>query len=273
MAQDQQTTYSREQIDRMINSVKWFHSFEVLPGILTPGFMWHNAGKMLDDLGVPKDLSGFDCLDIGTWDGPTAFEMEARGGRVTALDIQDPDRTAFNVAKQIRHSSVEYVKASVYELTTVLREHKFDLIAFFGVYYHLKCPIAAFEEIAKIMKDDATLLISGEIIRSYAENLDGSRATDLNVRALADINVPLTLVYPGKYKNGSNWHVPNLACMKSWLVAAGLELRQHYFIDNSESIPMPTQALRARAAKIGDNIEEHPLVGITMWNATASGGD
>ena len=70
----------REEVHRLIQSVKWFHSFEVLPGIRTPGFMWHDASRMLDDLKVAKDLSGLDCLYIGAWDGPTAFEMEARGG-------------------------------------------------------------------------------------------------------------------------------------------------------------------------------------------------
>jgi tRNA (mo5U34)-methyltransferase len=258
-------TRSREEIDRLIQSVKWFHSFEVLPGIRTPGFMWHDAGRMLDELKVPKDLSGADCLDIGSWDGPTAFELETRGGRVVALDIQDPSRTAFNVAKMLRGSSVEYVMASVYDLHEVFGERRFDFVAFFGVYYHLKCPIIAFEQIAKVMKQDATLVISGEVLRNYAENLDGQRAMNFDARGLADIDVPLTLVYPGKYKNASNWHVPNLACVKSWLKAAGLELKQHYFIDNSESLPLPTQALRARAKKIGSNIEEHPLVGVTMW--------
>src|SRR5438477_377200 len=86
----------REEIDRLLQSVKWFHIFEVLPGIMTPGRIRHYPRRILNDLKVAQDLTGLDCLDIGAWDGPTAFELENRGGRVVALDIQDPSKTGFN---------------------------------------------------------------------------------------------------------------------------------------------------------------------------------
>ena len=40
---------------------------------------------------LPASLAGRRCLDVGTWDGFWAFEMERRGAAsVTAIDIEDP---------------------------------------------------------------------------------------------------------------------------------------------------------------------------------------
>ena len=36
--------------------------------------------------------------------------------------------------------------------------------------------------------------------------------------------VPVCFSYPNRFKNASNWSVPNLPCMESWLTAAGFKL-------------------------------------------------
>jgi tRNA (mo5U34)-methyltransferase len=81
-------------------------------------------------------------LEIGTFDGAIAFECETRGAKLTGLDIQDPSKTGFNVAKEIRQSRVDYVQGSVYDLAALFTE-KFDYVFFLGVFYHLKNPVLA----------------------------------------------------------------------------------------------------------------------------------
>lgn len=261
---------NKEEVRKRINEIKWFHKFEVLPGIITPGKVGTNAVKVLDAYKLPKNLEGVNALDIGTWDGPYAFELENRGAKVTALDIQDPDCTGFNVAKELRRSSVEYVQANVYDLTRVLKK-QYDIICFFGVYYHLKCPILAFEQIQLVLKDDGTVLIEGECLRNYAEDISGKARSYKKcfflspirrfyniIAAVADSNIPLTLCYPGKFKEAHNWFIPNLACIRSWLVAGGLELKWHRFSYDA----YPKQRIRAIAKKAenGDVIAEHRQV-------------
>ena len=43
----------------------------------------------VDRYGLPESLEGMRCLDVGTWDGFWAFEMERRGGEVVGIDLDD----------------------------------------------------------------------------------------------------------------------------------------------------------------------------------------
>jgi SAM-dependent methyltransferase len=209
-----------------------------------------DAPAVLDFLGVPRDLGGKRALDVGTWDGPLAFEMEERGAEVHAIDVQDPDCTAFNTAKAIRNSRVKYTQLSVYDLEKVFSE-KFDLITYFGVYYHLKNPIGAFEALSRSLADGGALCLEGEVLAHYSETLAGT-PSDLDNQLLANSDVPLTLCPPGEYTGASNWFVPNLACLRGWLLAAGFDLA-FYRLDLAESErPYPRQRILAAVMKASD---------------------
>jgi hypothetical protein len=68
-----------------------------------------NAKQSFSHFQGPQDLTGKEVLEIGICDSPIAFEAEARGTIITALDIQDPSRTGFNVAKEILGADVTYI--------------------------------------------------------------------------------------------------------------------------------------------------------------------
>lgn len=212
-----------------IQKANWYHAFEVLPGVVTPGKMPTNAARVLDErYALPQDLSGRRALDIGTLDGPYAFELERRGASVVALDIQDPDHTGFNAAKEVRGSRVQYVQASAYDLTK-MTTGRFDIVCFFGVYYHMKHPLLAFEQIHEVLADDGILLLEGECLRQHVESpeLPSSRPSWL-VIAMGKSSLPIAVFYPSEYKGDRyNWFVPNLACVKAWLEASGMELVSH----------------------------------------------
>jgi SAM-dependent methyltransferase len=244
----------KHDIEEKLAKASWYHRYELLPGIFTPGLSDFAPKAVLDELGVPADLSGTQVLDIGTWDGPVAFELERRGARVTALDIQDPDNTGFNTARAILESKVEYVRGSIYDLSRLLTT-KYDHVFCLGVFYHLKHPVLAFEEIAHIMREDARLYFEGECLLNYAELLTGEPST-LDIASLAESDVPLTLCYPGEYKGAPNWFVPNFACLKSWLKANGLEVVSHKFWGEH-----PGQRVRGVAKKSAEGgiVLEHPI--------------
>src|SRR3954451_4240089 len=116
---------------------EWYHTLELAPGVETAGFFDHRP--LLRKLPIPSSLAGSRCLDIGTFDGFWAFEMERRGAEeVVAADIHDPlawDWPAgagplaieelerrkdagpgFVIAPRALGSKVEKIGASVYDL-------------------------------------------------------------------------------------------------------------------------------------------------------------
>src|SRR5947209_6916182 len=66
----------------------WYHTIDLAPGVATPGHidLRRTAPRVL-----PDDLSGLRALDVGTFDGFWAFELERRGAEVTAIDVDRVD--------------------------------------------------------------------------------------------------------------------------------------------------------------------------------------
>ena len=216
-----------DEVKTLIASRKWYHAFKILPGVITPGQSKWNPAPRLNELNASRDMKNSTALDVGAWDGPLTFEFEKRGADVVATDIQDPDVTTFNTAKSILKFKANYIRCSVYDLSNHVPEESIGYLGFFLVYYHLKHPIAAFEQISSILKPGGMLYFEGEILANYAECLDGTRNLDLDIDAMGKSETPIVLCCPGKFKRGSNWHVPNLACINSWLRVSGLELSEY----------------------------------------------
>lgn len=206
-------------ISELLHSRPWFHSFEILPGVFTPGRVKIDAKLALDLVGVPAHLSGKLVLDVGALDGAYSFEMERRGASVFALDIQDPDRTGFNVAKGVLNSSVKYVKGTVYDLAHLV-PGPFDAILFFGVYYHLKKPLQALEQIWKVLEPSGRLYFEGAIL-DYADHVDSFWKP--RARSLKELrSLPVAYFTSGDYAaDRSNWFIPTQACLAQWLEATG----------------------------------------------------
>lgn len=216
------TNLTLQQIKEKVEAASWFQTWEIVPGVKTKGVFEFTAGYLLDHCyNAPRDLKGKRAIDIGTFDGALAFELEKRGADVIALDIQDPDVTGFNTAKEVLGSSMQYVRGSVYDVRHLV-DGSFDIVCFTGIWYHLYNPIGAFVEIAGLLADDGLALMEGECLLNYIETSSGG-VSNLDAAQLAKADVPIALCYPGRYKNGSNWFVPNIACLRSWLEAAGLE--------------------------------------------------
>src|ERR1700722_811980 len=69
-------------------AAKWYHVIELGQGTVTPG--WFDMRPFVGHYGLPDRLDGLRVLDVGSWDGFWAFEMERRGAaEVVALDLDD----------------------------------------------------------------------------------------------------------------------------------------------------------------------------------------
>jgi tRNA (mo5U34)-methyltransferase len=127
----------------------WFHRIEVLPGFYTPGWSDPAADK-LPHFGLPEDLTGMRVLDIGCAEGFFSFEAERRGAReVIGIDSFPDSVRRFNIVKAARQSNATAFLMSAYDLEPS-RLGTFDLVLFYGVFYHLKHPQYALERIRSV---------------------------------------------------------------------------------------------------------------------------
>lgn len=153
----------------------WYHTLE-LPGYTTPGLF--DLRGAVGEYGLPDDLRGRRALEIGTWDGFWAFELERRGAEVVALDLDDerdldyPPRRrpaefpdvrrggGFALARELLGSSVERVNRSVYHATPE-ELGTFDLVFCGSVLIHLRDQLLALERIAALTRPGG-LFVSAE---------------------------------------------------------------------------------------------------------------
>ncbi len=220
----------RESVD----AIKWYHTFEIFPGIWTKGARGYKVDPKarLDNVGIPNDLTGKTVVDIGTFDGMYAFEMERRGAQVIAIDIQDPNATAFNQAKALLNSKVEFKRTTVYEIGDVGLP-KVDMILYFGVFYHLKHPVLAFRRMRRILKDEGKIFFDGVVLDTLWERypeLNDYKSDIEKVRHL-----PITY-YSDPRRQSWNWHFPTVACLKSWIETSGFRNPEIRLYEASSSI-------------------------------------
>ena len=195
----------------------WYHTLQ-LPGVETKGIF--DLRPYVDTYGLPEDMSGMRVLEVGTWDGFWAFEMERRGAEVVALDLDDeaaldwPVRRrpttfpevkrgrGFFVAKELLDSKVERVVCSIYNATPE-ELGKFDLVFCGSVLIHLRDQLLALEHIGA--------LCTGQFIS--AEEYEPR----LNL-----LPWPVSRSYVRRDSAVVYW-LPNIRCWKELIWAAGFD--------------------------------------------------
>lgn len=202
-----------------------YHKYEIEPGFHTPGtFQNVEPAVCLDQIGIPRDLSGLRALDIGAWDGAFTFELAKRGADVTAMDIQDPDVTVFNAVQAILKTQVKYFRGSVYDLSKEIHG-EFDIVLFAGVYYHLKNPVLAFQRIREVLRDTGHLYIEGASCWPYLAEELARAFPDTNAEALIGVidRLPISFfdLEDKVYRHWSNWWFPTTSCLRDMLRDSG----------------------------------------------------
>lgn len=162
---------SADTIQKYVDELWWYHTIDVAPGVRTPG--WFDLRHALDLIPFP-DLTGKRCLDIGTWDGFYAFEMEKRGAaEVVAVDIEDladidyppavradttfdhsqksnlPRQAGFERLHKLFESKVEFRYANIYDLDPD-ELGTFDFVVVGSLLVHLRDPVRALDAVRKV---------------------------------------------------------------------------------------------------------------------------
>jgi len=146
---------------------RWYHTIELAPGLVTPG--WFDLRPFVWRYGLPDRLDGLRVLDVGTWDGFWAFELERRGAEVVALDVDreeeydvpprrrpekggrgsEIDRGAgFRLAHAALGSRVRRVHCNLYDATPERLGGTFDLVFCGAVLLHVRDQLLALERLA-----------------------------------------------------------------------------------------------------------------------------
>jgi tRNA (mo5U34)-methyltransferase len=241
-----------------VESTHWYHTIELAPGLVTPG--WFDLRPVVDRMPWP-DVAGRRCLDVGTYDGFLAFELERRGAtEVVCTDITDhnawdwpaalraqgPERLAavagpekgrgFEVARRALGSRVEKVEVSVYDLSPE-DLGTFDVVVCGSLMLHLREPLRALEAIRSVC--------GGHFLSAETISLDlGAR---LSSRPSARLDGVSELC---------QWWVPNAAGHRRMVEAAGFAIERSprpYTIPFGPGHP-PRSGLRSRAVGLGRRI-------------------
>ncbi|CAH2602967.1 putative enzyme [Rhodovastum atsumiense] len=188
---------------RQVNALRWFHQIDFGNGVLSPGVIKAPKIRRMAKLIFDRPLAGRSVLDIGCWDGAYSIEAVRRGAaRVLATDHYVwhegwGDRRALDLARSRLAPQIEVLDAPV-EALTEERVGRFDIVLFCGLFYHLRHPFAALEQVATLAKE--VLVVESRIVAPFSRR-------------------PFMRFYPGAELDGdpTNWWAPNRACMEALL--------------------------------------------------------
>jgi tRNA (mo5U34)-methyltransferase len=159
--------------EAMARNPLWYHTIDVAPGVHTPGVF--DLRGVVDRLPWPE-VNGKRCLDVGTYDGFLAFELERRGAaEVVATDISDHAEwdhevrlgerstelleqiagekgSGFEIARELLGSSVEKKEINAYDLSPDA-VGEFDVVVCGSLLLHLRDPLRALAAIRSVCRD------------------------------------------------------------------------------------------------------------------------
>ncbi len=166
-------TVARELSSETIADVAlWYHTLALPGDVVTPG--WFDLRAQVHRLPWP-DVRGKRCLDVGTYDGFYAFELERRGAaEVVATDIPDhrdwdwpaairarggealaglagEKGRGFKVARAALGSRVQRELVSVYDLDPG-ELGQFDVVVCGSLLLHLRDPVRGLEAIGSVCR-------------------------------------------------------------------------------------------------------------------------
>ncbi len=162
-----------DELQRRLDELRWYHTIDVTPRVSTKG--WFDLRHALDLIPFPE-VQGKRCLDIGTWDGFYAYELERRGAsEVVAIDVVDltsldyppdvradptfdpslpgtqPRSAGFRLLHQLLDSKVQWRGGNIYDVDPD-EFGTFDLVVVGSLLVHLRDPVRALEAVRRVTR-------------------------------------------------------------------------------------------------------------------------
>src|SRR5436305_11320939 len=153
----------------------WFHNLD-LHGVPTaphhflgdfPNIKWRQIANA-----IPQDLTGATVLDVGCNGGFYSIEMKKRGAkRVLGIDVDDRYLNQARFAANTLGVDIDLRKCSIYAADKFAGQ--FDYVLFMGVFYHLRYPLMALDNLLKKVRGKLvfqTMVRGSAEARQWAEN-------------------------------------------------------------------------------------------------------
>jgi tRNA (mo5U34)-methyltransferase len=208
----------------------WFHNIDLF-GIATapshflgdfPNVKWKHIAPV-----IPQDLSGAEVLDVGCNGGFYSLEMKRRGAkRVLGIDVDDRYLSQARFAAQTLGLEIELENRSVYDVENIAGQ--FDFVFFMGIFYHLRYPMFALDQVVKKVRPEGRLVFQSMLRGS--EDLKQWEQDYLfwETKMFADPAYPAMYFVEHSYANDqTNWWIPNRAAAEAVLRSSGLEILEH----------------------------------------------
>lgn len=248
-------------IQDRLDELGWYHTVDVSNGATTRG--WFDLRHALPSIPFP-DVRDKRCLDIGTWDGFYAFELERRGAaEVVALDVPDlagidypPEIRAqegtidlshrstqrrsagFDLLHEILESKVQWRGGSIYDLDAD-DIGTFDVVVCGSLLVHLRDPVRALDAVRKVTRGH---LLSIDHLHPPVQLLSRRRP----LFQLRGMGVDF------------QWWLPNDAGARHLLSVGGFDVERTspYFLlrHGVDSPPQPGRSLGHRATALGNRV-------------------
>lgn len=192
-----------DEAKKLVESVRhWHHSFEIFPGLQTPGT--YNPAFLWNKLGLGENLHGLRALDIGASDGFFSRGLRERGADVVSVDYRDKKTNGFGVMERLYGETFDHRRANIYDLRPA-DLGTFDIILFLGVLYHLPDMMGALARVRSLAR--------GKIyIESHSEN-----------DFCPNIAAARYYVHDTLNKDWTNFWAPNRLCLLDMIFDSGLD--------------------------------------------------
>ena len=142
----------------------WYQNIEVAPGVWTnPALPSHPTERWAAIRPFLGDLSGKTVLDIGCNAGFFAMRVKELGAsRVVAIDLDPVVLTQARFLAERSGLELELYERTAYDIVDL---GPFDIVLCLGVLYHLRHPLLALDNIARICRERlfAQMVIRGSV--------------------------------------------------------------------------------------------------------------
>jgi len=180
-----------EKARSLVNSIRWHHKFEVVPGVITPGT--YRPDGLWSRINMTSQLKDKRVLDIGARDGFFSFKCEENGADVVAVDYVQKEGTGFSLAAELRDSKVKFINQNLYTLNSHSLG-KFDVVLFLGVIYHVPDPYLALEIVRSLTKVGGLIYvestcIDNEMVSKNGDIISTTELSELPIMIFAGRNM------------------------------------------------------------------------------------
>ncbi len=157
-------------IEVEIDKHDWYHAIDLGDGLVTPGrfspgvppnYTIFPVWRLLEDI----DVTGLDCIDVGTTDGIVAFALKQEGA-ATVVATDRGDRPSFSLVRDHLGLDVPYLPGSTLDGSDIHRKlaaaglpQKYDLVVLAGVIYHAYDPLIVLMQARRLLKRNGLIIV------------------------------------------------------------------------------------------------------------------